>query len=156
MRTQTQPFDMSWHIHACSHCNTLQHTATLCNTLQHRNTLEHIATHCNTGIRYLLVTHCNTLQHTATHCNTLQHTATQGFGIYLWHRTGSWWAFWRKRTFLSILNCSVRASATGVKTLFKTNASSVFFNACSVFFNACSVPVCSVRSSGIDRREGTR
>jgi len=33
----------------------LQHTATYCNTLQHT------------------ATHCNTLQHTATHCNTLQH-----------------------------------------------------------------------------------
>ena len=36
-------------------CNTLQHTATHCNTLQYT---EHTATHCNT------------LQHTATHCNT--------------------------------------------------------------------------------------
>ena len=35
----------------------LQHTATHCNTLQHTTT------------------HCNTLQHTATHCNTLQHTS---------------------------------------------------------------------------------
>jgi len=49
------------------HCNTLQHTATRCNTLQcivRCNTLQHTAMHHNT------------LQHTATHCNTLQHTAT--------------------------------------------------------------------------------
>jgi len=63
------------------HCNTLQHSATLCNTPQqmccqiqhngefpHCNTLQNIcsplqntATHCNT-----CVPHCNTLQHTAT------------------------------------------------------------------------------------------
>ena len=43
--------------------NTLQHSATHCNTL------EHTATHA--------ATHCNTLKHTAcveTDCNTLQHT----------------------------------------------------------------------------------
>jgi len=62
----------------CSHCNTLQHTATYCSTLQHtaahycvgyyalRLIVQHTATH------YV----CNTLQHTATHCSTLQHTAT--------------------------------------------------------------------------------
>jgi len=63
------------------HFNSLQHTATHCNTLlqctwspevryrefplSHCNTqqtLQHTATHCNTR-------HCNTLQHTATHCN---------------------------------------------------------------------------------------
>jgi len=31
------------------------------------NTLQHTATHCNT----LHATHCNALQRTATHCNTL-------------------------------------------------------------------------------------
>jgi len=41
------------------HCNTLQYTATHCNT--HTN-----ATHCNTHCS----THCSTLQRTATHCNT--------------------------------------------------------------------------------------
>jgi len=41
-----------------THSNTLQHTATHCNTLQH-NTLQHTATHCNT------------LQHTATHCSVM-------------------------------------------------------------------------------------
>ena len=43
-----------------SSTNTLQHTATLCT---HYNTLQHTATHCNTP------------QHTATHCNTLRHAA---------------------------------------------------------------------------------
>jgi len=85
-----------------THCNTLQHAATRCNThcntLQHTtahyNALQHTATHWNT--------HCSTLQHTATHtllksqclppalnvwlrtpirrtatnCNTLRHAAT--------------------------------------------------------------------------------
>jgi len=61
-----------------THCNTLQHYATLCNKLQHTtyyynilqdetSSLQHTATHCKT------LQHCNTLQHTATHCNTLQH-----------------------------------------------------------------------------------
>ena len=79
--------------HTATHCNTLQHTATHCNTLQHSathcNTLQHSATHCNTlqytvtrctmscseshTIYRLTATHCNTLQHTATHCNTLHH-----------------------------------------------------------------------------------
>ena len=56
------PQHIATHLHCCKEgvvfptqellylrCNTLQHTATLCNTL-------------------------HTLQHTATHCNTLQHT----------------------------------------------------------------------------------
>ena len=85
-----------------THCNTLQHAATLCNTLQYTaagawvegcqcnsarlwNILEHSAAHCNTpqpargigGGTLLLhmATHCDTLLHTATHCSTLQHTA---------------------------------------------------------------------------------
>jgi hypothetical protein len=73
-------------------CNTLQHTATHCNTLQERERqqrgalLQHTATHCSTlqhtarerasAKRCFVATHCNTLQHTATHCSTLQHTAT--------------------------------------------------------------------------------
>ena len=44
-------------LHSIADCNTLQHTATHCNTLHS-------------------IADCNTLQHTATHCNTLQHTAT--------------------------------------------------------------------------------
>jgi len=56
-----------------THCNTLQHTATIhfnCNTLQQtcknsrEYTLQHTATHCNT-----LSQHTST----ATHCNILQH-----------------------------------------------------------------------------------
>jgi len=73
---------------AAPHCNTLQHTATHCNTLQlearhtapHCNTLQHTATHCNAlqlEARHT-APHRNTLQHTATHCNlrrdTLHHT----------------------------------------------------------------------------------
>jgi len=54
--------------HTATHCNTLQRTATDCSTLQHT------ATHCSTLQR--TATHCNTLQHTAAHCDTLQHTAT--------------------------------------------------------------------------------
>ena len=45
--------------------NTLQHTATNCNT--------HAATRCST-LQHA-ATHCYTLQHTPTHCNTLQHAA---------------------------------------------------------------------------------
>ena len=75
-------------MYICSgrHCNTLQHTATHCNTLvltcalfQIGNTLQHTTTHCNTMQH--TATHCNTWQHTptlqhiATHCNTLQYTA---------------------------------------------------------------------------------
>jgi len=75
--------------------NTLQHTATHCNTsgllrmftnvtsgcntsATHCNTLQHTATHCNTSGLLRMFTKCdiwlqhkyNTLQHTATHCNT--------------------------------------------------------------------------------------
>ena len=84
-------------------CNTLQHSATHCNTLQTRcNTLQPAACHrqgrlhrallwnrrqsaayslrwsglfCRSLLLQHPATHCNTL-HTATHCNTLQHTAT--------------------------------------------------------------------------------
>jgi len=81
-----------------THCNTLQHSATLGNTLQHtathRNTLQHSATLCNT-LQHTAThqvhnrkhacathpsktaTHSNTQQHTATHSNTQQHTAIQ-------------------------------------------------------------------------------
>jgi len=74
--------------------NTLQYTATRCNTLQHLGCLcknfryhsESIlqvpltATHCNT-LQYTATQrnaiHCNTLQYTITHCNTLQYTETR-------------------------------------------------------------------------------
>ena len=59
-----------------SHCNTLQQTATHCNTLH----LQHTATHLPTltsSVYFMSIDewHCNTLQHIATHftCNTLQH-----------------------------------------------------------------------------------
>jgi len=64
-------------------CDTLQHTATHCNTLQHAatthcNTLQHAATHHNVlPFVETSATQCNTLQYTATHRNTLQHTATR-------------------------------------------------------------------------------
>jgi len=71
-----------------THCDTLQHTATSwrkyvdtyvqghsCSFYDsHCDTLQHTVTHCNT-LQHSAI-HCNTLQHTATHCNTLQHTAT--------------------------------------------------------------------------------
>ena len=47
---------------------TLRESFIICNTIMwiiFRESLQHTATHCNT------------LQHAATHCNTLQHTATQ-------------------------------------------------------------------------------
>jgi len=47
---------------AATHCITLHHTATLCNT-------PHTATHCNTP-----VTRCSTPQQTVTHRNTPHHT----------------------------------------------------------------------------------
>ena len=91
-------------IFTLAHYNTLQHTATLCNTLllylhiegaarisgltTLTNTLQHTATHCNTlqhsapvctyrrccESRVWPLSHSHL--HTATHCNTLQHTAT--------------------------------------------------------------------------------
>jgi len=96
-------------------CSMLQHTATHynnCNALKHTvtlyNTLQHTATHCNTLLRVMLekwsgqvrigmrkmdgfrtfvrmqhtVTHCNTLQYTEAHCNTLKHTATHCNTLY--------------------------------------------------------------------------
>jgi len=61
-----------------THCNTLQHTATHCNT-------PHTHTHLTCGASWFAIcrmktvptdtaTHCNTLQHTAKNCNTPQHT----------------------------------------------------------------------------------
>jgi len=67
-------------------CNTMQYTATLCNTLQHsaksvpkpqgwqRSIPAYACTcgpHCNTLLH--TATRCNTMQHTAAHCKTLQH-----------------------------------------------------------------------------------
>jgi len=118
--TTTHPLSLTWCLsyvgtlsflrtHNTPHCVALQHTIRHCNTLQHTakyNTLQHTATHCNShcnshcntpSLSYTLplicrnslafadagyttlqhtVTHCNSLQHTASHCNTLQHPAT--------------------------------------------------------------------------------
>ena len=99
MKESVRNFAIVWawkiETRSATQSNTLQHTATHCNTLLQRTathwknlsetsqltglgrerlTLQHTATHCNT-LQHT-ATHCNTLQHTATHCNTLQHTAT--------------------------------------------------------------------------------
>jgi len=73
-------------IDTATHYNTLQRTATHCNTQQLSatlyTTLQHITTRCNTGSATLCNTlqetarDCNTLQHSATLCNTMQHSAT--------------------------------------------------------------------------------
>ena len=69
-----------------THCNTLQHTATLYSTLQHSATLCNTLQHsCSVEKRlstlsqdtvwntFSVSSSCNdTLQHTAAHCNTLQ------------------------------------------------------------------------------------
>jgi len=62
-------------VHIATHCDTLQHTAALCNTL-HRVLLA--VTEDNPHAQHPCCVHtiprCNTLQHAATHCNMLQHT----------------------------------------------------------------------------------
>ena len=60
-----------------THCITLQHTATHCNTLAKllQYTCNILATRFNT-LQHI-VKYCPRLQHTATHCNTLQRTATR-------------------------------------------------------------------------------
>ena len=55
-------------------CNTLQHTATHCNTLQERERQQRGALLQHTA------THCNTLQYTATHYNTLHERERQQRG----------------------------------------------------------------------------
>jgi len=66
--------------HTATHCNLLQHTATLLALPAHgrreRNILIIIVAKRQLNPKYHTATHCNTLQHTATHCTTLQHTAT--------------------------------------------------------------------------------
>jgi len=61
--------------HAALHCNTVQYTIALGNTLHHTaahcNTLQHTAAHFNT--LHHTAPHCTTLPHSATHCNTLHH-----------------------------------------------------------------------------------
>jgi len=62
--------------------DTLQHTATHCNTLQNianpRNTLQHTATHT----MHRTATHCNTLPHTATHCHTPSPLEMENYLVY--------------------------------------------------------------------------
>jgi len=53
-----------------THCNTLQHTATLPCVMTRK------PANCSTSGAHA-TTHCNTLKHTAIHWNTRQHTATQ-------------------------------------------------------------------------------
>jgi len=61
-------------LHA-THCNTLQHSATLCNTLQHR--YAKATSMYKLALRSVLpAKRCSTLQHIATHIRTLQHSAT--------------------------------------------------------------------------------
>ena len=80
--------------------NTLQHTATRCNTLC--NTLQHNAEHCSTlqhtahpgypdyhPDAQKLLTHYNTLRYTATRYSTLQHTAPP-CTVLLHHATTGW------------------------------------------------------------------
>jgi len=52
--------------HAATHCRTLQHPATPCNTLHLNPMMDVICAYA---------THCRTLQHTATHCITLPYTS---------------------------------------------------------------------------------
>ena len=52
-------------------CNTLQHTATHCNTLHHHRMskeLYNMSKEPRTLSRESRFSNCNTLQHTATHC----------------------------------------------------------------------------------------
>ena len=66
-----------------SHCTTLQHAATRCNT-RARTTLLHTASHYNICALTIAAngnkTLIPTLHHTAPHCNTLQHTCTYHSG----------------------------------------------------------------------------
>ena len=57
----------------------LQHSAIYCNTLRHTANICQAHTRLFSVLWTLLLTH-NTLQQTATHCNTLQHTATHSPG----------------------------------------------------------------------------
>jgi len=90
--------------HPAAHCNTLQHSATLCNTENYawlaaagmprcntwhnrpQQTRQHTATHCNTLQHTLQYTLQHTQQHTAALCSTLQHTAKQRLTHGLWQR----------------------------------------------------------------------
>jgi len=57
---------------AATHCNALQRTAKLCNTLQHTSALQHMTYTCaglleaQWAVNVVAATHCNTLQYNAT------------------------------------------------------------------------------------------
>ena len=72
--TQTNATYSSARHHIATHYNTLQHTATRCNTpvKHYGGTLQS----ANNAHLQRTATHCHTLQHTATYCNTLRHAAT--------------------------------------------------------------------------------
>jgi len=105
--------------HTATHCNTLHHTATHCNTLQH------------TATRY------TSLHHTAQHCNKLQrtrdahvneswHTTTHAWCTRWWGRT-RWWVRAHKRNqwppvphMPSLVEQSLQHTATHCNTLQHT------------------------------------
>ena len=76
--------------------NTLQHTATHCNTVPNTVTQCNIPTpDCRNGcivdygpLPQYTATYCHTLQHTAKHCGTLQQTATHNSQRGSVHRRG--------------------------------------------------------------------
>ena len=81
-RRESEPFHRWQHTathcstpqYTATHCSTLQHTVAhwvfdvFAWAVSHES-IQHTATHCNT-LQHT-ATHCNTLQHTAAHCNTL-------------------------------------------------------------------------------------
>jgi len=57
---------------AATHCNTLQHTATHCNTATYRKMFTGaLVRRGMTPVRDLAAAHCNTLKYTATYCKTI-------------------------------------------------------------------------------------
>jgi len=109
-----------------AHFDTLQHTATHCNTMQHKDTQNMVG--LNTE-KKLLVT--ISLQHTAAHCNSLQLTATRC-------NTGkltTWWALTRRRS------CSLRSlSSANPRAISSRIWSSCSFMCCSSdALESCSV-----------------
>jgi len=66
--TQKDLSRLSTTTHTATHCNTH------CNTLYSIRTMGHESERPFSNTLQHTATHCNTLQHTATHCNTLQHT----------------------------------------------------------------------------------
>ena len=91
-----------------THCSTLQHTATYCNT---PNTLHHTITQdIQTPSRY-----CSSLPHTAAHCNILQHTqhtATKMHVTIACYRTITAYCIWS--VIFSFSNLNRRSSSLGL------------------------------------------